>query len=164
MKNLVRYQTIQYVLEKPIKVIKHMHVDPIKIGYINKKKKKSGCINFLQRNSGECVIVSFTVFVFKMAFFLLIQHQFRHKTVHSETCQITQGFVVWNNLELRADVFLPWPWPERQAMVMSPPCWKVTHSHLTEQTRTDMSEKPATGVQYQQTVSQQTHDCLMNVS
>ena len=43
--------------------------------------------------------------------------------------------------------FLPLPLPERQAMVMWPPCWKVTDSPLTEQKRTDMSAKPATGVE-----------------
>ena len=44
------------------------------------------------------------------------------------------------------EFFLPWPLPERQAMVMLPPI-RVTHSlihHLTEQTRTGMS---ATGVE-----------------
>ena len=37
----------------------------------------------------------------------------------------------------------PWPLPERQAMVMWPPCWKMSY-HLTAQTRTNMS---ATGVE-----------------
>ena len=42
--------------------------------------------------------------------------------------------------------FLPWPLPERQATVLWPPIKGVT-DHLTEQTRTDMSAKSATGVE-----------------
>ena len=37
-----------------------------------------------------------------------------------------------------------------KAMAMWPPCWRVTDSltdHLTEQTKTDMSAKPAAGVE-----------------
>ena len=44
------------------------------------------------------------------------------------------------------DIFLPWPLPERQAMVLWPPIRVITE-YLTEQTRTDMSAKPATGVE-----------------
>ena len=42
---------------------------------------------------------------------------------------------------LHPKLFLPWPLPERQAMVMWPPIQDVIHAHLTEQTRTDMSAK-----------------------
>ena len=42
--------------------------------------------------------------------------------------------------------FLPWDLPERQAMVLWQPCWKVT-DHLTEQTRTNMSANSATRVE-----------------
>ena len=59
----------------------------------------------------------------------------------------------WNFIEHISNdpyLFLPWPLPETQAMVLWPPCWNVTHSlthHFTEQTRTDMSGKPETGVE-----------------
>ena len=43
-------------------------------------------------------------------------------------------------------IFLPWPLPERQAMVLWPRCLGVT-DHLPEKTRTDMSARPATGVE-----------------
>ena len=55
-------------------------------------------------------------------------------------------FLPWPLPERQAMVLLPWPLPERQAMVLWPPCCNVT-DNLTEQTRTDMSAKPATGVE-----------------
>ena len=63
---------------------------------------------------------------------------------------------------------LPWPLPERQAMVVWP---VVTHKgvtdHLTEQTRTDMSAIVchwSRVVDLFMTVSIPSHDCLMTVS
>ena len=55
-------------------------------------------------------------------------------------------FIYSVQIGLLVSHFCHGPGRRLKAMAMWPPCWKVS-DHLTEQTRTDMSAKPATGVE-----------------
>ena len=71
--------------------------------------------------------------------------------------------------------FLPWPLPESQAMVLWPPCWRVTDwpSHWTDKNRHVCNWSrvvdfliivPLLSHDCLMTVSWLSHDCLMTVS